>query len=263
MGMKTGAQLYTVRSYTQNEKDFQCTIQKVAEMGYKTVQLSAIGKELKPEWIRKVCDGAGVEIVLTHSDVGRILHDTKRLIEEHDILGCTYIGIGAMPDKYKTPEWLSHFADDFKEPARMIANAGKKLMYHNHDFEFRKFAASDVADASPDKYMIEYMLDWFPESEMGFTLDTYWVQAAGCDVRQWIGRMKDRIHCVHLKDMEMTQQGPVMAPVMEGNMNFHGILQELENTCCQYLLVEQDVCRTSPFDCLKMSYDNLAKAGYR
>lgn len=263
MEMKTGAQLYTVRAYTQNEKDFQCSIKKIAEMGYKTVQLSAIGKDLKPERIREICDEAELEIVLTHSDVNRILYDTKTLIKEHDILGCRYIGLGAMPDKYRTPEWLKHFAEDFKEPAKIIADAGKKMMYHNHDFEFRKFAACDVPEASPDKYMIEYMLDWFPESELGFTLDTFWVQAAGCDVCQWIDRLKNRIHCVHLKDMEMTEHGPVMAPVMAGNMNFKAILKELEGSCCEYLLVEQDVCRTSPFDCLKLSYDNLARAGYR
>ena len=52
--MKTGAQLFTVRMYTQTEKDFAETIRRIAEMGYTTVQLSAIGAGLKPEWIRKV-----------------------------------------------------------------------------------------------------------------------------------------------------------------------------------------------------------------
>ena len=261
--MQTGAQLYTVRAYTQNEKDFQYTIEKVAQMGYKTVQLSAIGKELKAEWIRKVCDAAGLKIVLTHSDVNRILNDTDKLIEEHDILGASYIGIGAMPDKYRTPEWLYHFADDFSKPAQKIADAGKLLMYHNHDFEFRKVLAEGAPNAAADKYIIEYLLDWFSPRELGFTLDTFWVQAAGADVCQWVRRLKDRIPCVHLKDMEMTQNGPVMAPVMAGDLNFEVILKELEDSCCKYLLVEQDVCRTSPFDCLKLSYDNLAKAGYR
>lgn len=263
MAMKTGAQLYTVRAYTQNEKDFECSIRRIADMGYRTVQLSAIGRDLKPERVRQICDEAGLEIVLTHSDVNRILYDTERLIREHDILGCRYIGIGCMPDKYRTPEWLGHFAEDFKKPAQIMADAGKLLMYHNHDFEFRRFAACGVANASPDTNMIEYILDWFDASELGFTLDTYWVQAAGGDVCQWIRRLKDRVHCVHLKDMEMTEQGAAMAPVMEGNMNFDGILKELEDSCCEYLLVEQDVCRTSPFDCLRISHDNLAKAGYR
>lgn len=258
--MKTGAQLYTVRAYTQNERDFARSMKKIAEMGYKTVQISAIGKEIRPERVREICDAEGLEIVLTHSDVNRILYDTERLIAEHDVLGCKYIGLGAMPDKYRTPEWLAHFADDFKEPAKKIAAAGKLMMYHNHNFEFRKFHAEGAAQ---EKRMIEYLMEWFAPDELGFTLDTYWVQAAGADVCQWIRLLGDRIPCVHLKDMAMTAEGPVMAPVMEGNLNFDGILKELERTDCEYLLVEQDVCQGSPFDCLKTSYDNLAAAGYR
>lgn len=258
--MKTGAQLYTVRAYTQNERDFARSMKKVAEMGYKTVQISAIGKEIGPERVREICDAEGLSIVLTHSDVNRILYDTERLIAEHDILGCKYIGLGAMPDKYRTPEWLNCFAEDFKEPAKKIAAAGKLLMYHNHNFEFRKFK---VEGAAQEKRLIEYLMEWFAPDELGFTLDTYWVQAAGADVCQWIRLLSDRIPCVHLKDMAMTAEGPVMAPVMEGNLNFDGILKELEKTCCEYLLVEQDICQGSPFDCLKTSYDNLAAAGYR
>ncbi len=261
--MKTGAQLYTVRAYTQKERDFECTVEKIAQMGYKTVQLSAIGKDLKPERIREICDRAGLGIVLTHSDVDRILYDTEELIREHDILGCRYIGLGAMPEKYRTPEWLYHFKTDFEEPAKKIADAGKLFMYHNHDFEFRKFAAEGAPDGAEDKRMIEYLADWFSPEEMGFTLDTFWVQAAGGDVCHWIRQLKDRIPCVHLKDMEMTKEGRVMAPVMEGNINFPSILQELEGSSCEYLLVEQDICQVSPFTCLQMSYDNLAGLGYR
>ena len=57
--MKTGAQLYTIKSYTQNVKDFACSMKKIAEMGYKTVQISAVGKDLKPEQIREICDANG------------------------------------------------------------------------------------------------------------------------------------------------------------------------------------------------------------
>ena len=107
--LQTGAQLYTVRSYTQTIEDFTCTIQKIADIGYKAVQLSAVSKQIKPEQIREICDHAGISIVLTHSDPERILHHGDGLIKEHDILGCNYIGLGCMPDKYRTKEWLSHF----------------------------------------------------------------------------------------------------------------------------------------------------------
>ncbi len=259
--MKTGAQLYTVRAYTQNEKDFAFSMKEIAKMGYKTVQISAIGRELSPRRVREICDDNGLQIVLTHSDGNRILYDTQRLIEEHDILGCDYIGLGAMPDKYRTGEWISHFVDDFMEPARKIAAAGKLFMYHNHNFEFQKVS---VSGREKPIRLIEYLMENFSAKEMGFTLDTYWVAAAGGDVCWWIERLKDRIPCVHLKDMQVEGFEQRMAPVMEGNLNFDGILKALEGSCCRYLLVEQDDCYgASPFDCLKASYDHLAAAGYR
>ena len=241
--MKTGAQLYTIRAYTQNEKDFARSMKRIAQTGYRTVQISAVGKDIRPERIREICDENGLEIVLTHSDVNRILYDTDRLIAEHDVMGCRYIGIGAMPDRYRAPEWLAHFAEDFREPARKIADAGKLLMYHNHNFEFRRIQAEGEAQ---EKRIIEYLCDWFGPRELGFTLDTYWVQAAGADVCQWIGLLADRIPCVHLKDMAVGAEGAMMAPVMEGNLNFGAILKALEGTSCEYLLVEQDIARGAP-----------------
>lgn len=252
--MKTGAQLYTVRDYIQTEKDFAYTVKKIAEIGYTTLQISAIGKNISATRIRNICDEYGIKIVLTHSNPDRILYDTDALIEEHQIMGCDYIGIGCMPDKYRSAHWISHFADDYLEPARKIAAAGKLLMYHNHHFEFEKFHG---------KYMLEYLLEAFAPNELGITLDTYWIQAAGGDVCQWIEKLENRIPCVHLKDMSVEQSSPHMAPVMEGNMNFPAILHALESSCCKYLLVEQDICQTSPFDCLKKSYENLSALGYK
>ncbi len=260
--MKIGAQLYTVRNYTQNEKDFACTIEKIANMGYETVQISGIGEEITPEKARKICDDNGVKIVLTHSDPDRIMNDTERLIEEHDIMGCDYIGIGGMPEKYRNPEWLYHFAMDYKEAAQKIKEAGKLFMYHHHAFEFYRLSAEGAKEANPDKKMIDYLMEWFTPEEMGFILDTYWVQAAGADPAEWIQKLGNRISCVHFKDMAARKDnGYMMAPVMEGNLNWQRILKALENTNCKYALVEQDVCQTSPFDCLKMSFDNLHKAG--
>ena len=57
--MKTGAQLYTIRMYTQNEKDFARSMKKIAEIGYRTVQISAVGP-IRPERIREICEGEGL-----------------------------------------------------------------------------------------------------------------------------------------------------------------------------------------------------------
>lgn len=252
--MVLGAQLYTVRNYTQTAKDLDYTLAQIAKIGYSTVQISAIGPSIRPETVKELCDRHGLRIVLTHSDANRILNDTDQLIEDHKVLGCKYIGLGSMPDKYRNPEWIEHFISDYKEAAITIKNAGMQFMYHNHNFEFEKVKG---------KYYMEYLTEGFTPEELGFTLDTYWLQAAGLDVCQWIDRLKNRIPCVHLKDMAMLRHEAVMAPVFEGNMNFKNILETLKESNCEYLLVEQDICQESPFECLRKSYQNLSSRGYR
>jgi sugar phosphate isomerase/epimerase len=252
--MVLGAQLYTVRAYTQTEMDLDFTLGEIAKIGYTAVQVSGIGPSIKAVAVKALCDKHNLKIVLTHSDANRILYDTEQLIEEHKMMGCKYIGLGSMPEKYRSQEWIPHFSEDYQEAARKIREAGMLFMYHNHDFEFEKVRG---------KYYMDYLTEEFSGSELGFTLDTYWLQAAGADVCQWIERLSGRIPCIHLKDMAMLRRQAVMAPVLEGNMNFEKILETLKGTGCEYLLVEQDICQESPFECLRKSYQNLAALGYR
>ena len=58
---------------------------------------------------------------------------------------------------------------------------------------------------------------------------------------QWLERLKDRIPCVHLKDMTVAGRERRMAPVGEGNMNFPAIMKKLDELgTTKYALVEQD-----------------------
>ena len=250
--MVIGAQLYTLRDYCQNEKDFNLSMKRVAEIGYKTVQVSGIGP-ISAKKVREICDRYDLKIVITHTPPDRILYDTDNVIADHEILGCKHIGMGAMPNKYRTADWIGQFADDYLEPAKKIAASGKLFMYHNHDFEFERVNG---------KYILEYLLEAFGPDEMGITLDTYWVQVAGCDVEDWIGKLSGRLPCIHLKDLEMISGKPQMAPIMEGNLNFPKYIKAFEKAGTEYMLVEQDYCSEDPFTCLKKSYDNLVKLGY-
>lgn len=251
--MQIGAQLYTLRTYLQTEEDIRISLKKVADMGYKIVQVSGMGK-IDPHLLRDICDGLGLKIVLTHNPAERILWDTDNLIKEHEILGCEYIGLGGMPEKYRSDFWIGQFGKDFLTPAKKMADAGKHFMYHNHDFEFER---------QPNgRLLIEMLLEQLPPELMGITLDTYWVQAGGADVCQWLEILKDRIPCVHFKDMAVKNRIQLMAAVGEGNLNFPGIIKKLNDLgTAKYALVEQDVCPRDPFDCLRVSRENLLRYG--
>ena len=121
-------------------------------------------------------------------------------------------------------------------------------MYHNHNVEFQRFGG---------KLVIDTLLESFAPDELGFTLDTYWVHMGGADVCAWMEKLSGRIPCIHLKDMAVSGWEPIMAPVGEGNLDFDKIIKAAERCGTKHLLVEQDTCIGSPFDCLETSFKNL------
>jgi len=245
--MRIGAQLYTVRAFTQTDQDLNETIKKLATIGYDYVQVSGIGP-ISVQTVADICDDHDIRIIITHTDPSRIKDDTEAVIEEHDLMEADYIGIGAMPSNYeRTREGVQRFITDFTPAAEKIAASGMKLMYHNHNFEFEKYY---------DKRMIEYLRDEFPL--IGFTLDTYWVQAAGADPTEWLTRLSGRVDVVHLKDMTYKQGEVRMSEVMEGNLNWRLIIPACKMAGVKYAMVEQDECYgEDPFECLSTSLENI------
>ena len=95
---------------------------------------------------------------------------------------------------------------------------------------------------------------------MGFTLDTYWVQAGGGNPAEWIEKLSGRVPCIHLKDYLFDAK---MAPIGVGNINFDRVFAAAAAAGTEYMLVEQDDCYdVDPFECLKISYDYLKAQGF-
>lgn len=248
--MKLGAQLYTLRNEMKTPEDIKSGLKKVKEIGYSSVQVSGIGK-IDPHDLRKICDDLDLEIAVTHTAPDRILGDTQGVIADHDILGCKYIGLGAMPKPYHTHAGVLDFYQNFKRAISEIHASGKVFTYHNHAFEFEKHAGV---------LMLDELLSHFTPEEMMVTLDCYWVNYGGADVCDTIDRYKGRIDCVHLKDYGIIKNEIKMLPVGEGNMNYPKILEHLEKAGVKYALVEQDDCNgRDPFECLESSYNFLKK----
>ena len=255
--MVIGAQLFTVRDFAKDLNGFSETLKRVADIGYTTVQVSGTC-DYEAEWLRDELNKNGLACVLTHTKPQEIIENTEAVCKNHDVFACPYIGLGAMPGGGKvTDEIYEKFVHDFKPAAEIIKANGHKLFYHNHAFEFSKSADG--------KLFMDKILEEFPPELLGVTFDTYWAQFAGADVCDWLAKLKDRVECLHLKDMTATFNNKNrMAPVGHGNMNFEKIIASADSAGAKYLLVEQDDCyEEDPFDCLKKSYDYLISLGLR
>lgn len=252
--MEIGAQLYTVRDHCKNPEDFAATLRRIADIGYPTVQVSGTCA-YDPAWLKEQLDRTGLRCVLTHTSPDRIRDDTRRVMDDHAVFGCRYVGIGCAPNVLKNGEedWktLYRIVD---AAARPMAERGFYLMYHNHALEF--------ARGEDGRTYFERIAADYPAELLGFTLDTFWVQAAGVTPSELIRSLKGRVPCVHLKDMGVRGNDHMMAPVGHGNMNFDSILAACADAGTEYLLVEQDDCNgADPFECLQKSYQFLKSRG--
>ncbi len=248
--MQIGAQFFTVRQTCQNLEDFALTLKKVADIGYRNVQISGTCP-YPADWLKQELDKNGLKCVLTHIPVPRLTGELDQVIADHEVFGCDHIGLGWWafdPEKNMSYEqWM----EIFPPIARKIHEAGKLFMYHNHDQEFKKHNG---------KLILELLAEALSPEEMGFTLDTFWVQAGGGDPAQWLEKLAGRIPCIHLKDFAY---GRSMAVVGEGNINFDRVFEKAEAGGTQYMLVEQDDCHgEDPVECLRRSYAFLRSRGF-
>ena len=250
--MDLGAQLYTVREFCQNTEDFAETLKRVADIGYRNVQVSGTCA-YDPKWLRDQLDQNGLKCVLTHIPSDQLLADAGAVAASHDVFGCDLVGLGYFYfDPEKEDRNYEEFLQKYKPVAKGLAESGKYFMYHNHDGEFQKCGK---------KTLLQKLSEDFAAEEMGFTLDTFWIQAGGADPADWLKRLSGRVPCIHLKDFSY---GRKMAVVGEGNLNFEKIFEEAEAAKTKYMLVEQDDCNgEDPFACLARSYQNLRTFGFR
>ncbi len=63
--MKIGAQLFTVRDYCQTPEALANTLKRIADIGYRYVQVSGVC-EYDPQWLKDELDKNGLQCVLTH-----------------------------------------------------------------------------------------------------------------------------------------------------------------------------------------------------
>ncbi len=245
------AQLYTVRDFIKTPADIATTLARVAKIGYRAVQASALGP-IEAAHLKELLDQNQLTACATHVSFERLRDDLDAVATEHRLLGCDYVAIGSLPSTYRSAEGYAAFAREASVVARRMRDQGLTFGYHNHSFELERFGERTAleilyADSDPEVFTAE--------------IDTYWIQHGGGDPAWWIRRMAGRIRGVHLKDMAVVDGKPVMAEVGEGNLNWPGILDACKAAGTRWYIVEQDHCLRDPFESLAISLRNIQAMG--
>ncbi|MBD2845630.1 sugar phosphate isomerase/epimerase [Paenibacillus sp. IB182496] len=245
-----GAQLYTVREFTKTPEDLKETFRKIKDIGYTTVQLSAIGP-MDPEQVKALADEAGLSICATHIPFNRLQDELDQVIAEHKLWDCKYVGLGSIPPDYRNAGAAGYakFAADTAGFTKKLHENGLQFVYHNHKFEFEKFDNGRLG--------MDILIEDTDPAHFGLELDLYWVHAGGADPSEWVRKASGRLPVVHLKDMAIVNNEQVFAEIGEGNLNYRTIVDACRASGVEWYVVEQDVCRRDPFESLAISFRNL------
>jgi len=257
-------QMYTVRDFTATAADLADTLAKIRAIGYPAVQLSAVGAmggespAVSAEQARQMLDGNGLRCIATHRSWESLAQETEREIAFHHTLGCDFAAIGGLPRPY-VEAGAAGYADWARDAAPVIArlkDAGIRFGYHNHAHEFERVGFQNGIPRTQFDTLVE---EGGPD--LCLELDLYWLGHAGLNPERLIARCAGRVPVIHVKDKEIADGQPVMAPVGEGNLDWPQLLPACGAAGVEWYAVEQDVCRRDPFDCLRSSFRFLSGAG--
>ena len=248
-----GAQLYTVREFTKDLAGVAESLKKVADIGYKTIQISGFGPA-DPKEVAKLCEDNGLKVVSTHRSWNAFLEDLDNEIEIHKLWKCDHPAIGSLPGEYHTPDGLKRFLDELAPVAEKLAAEGMDFSYHNHNHELVKYGGQT---------WLAMLYEQAPPDMLKAEIDTFWIQAGGGDPAAWVRMCAGREPLLHLKDFAMAPGREWrFAEIGEGNMNWTSILEAAQEGGVEWYLVEQDRCyERDPFESLAISYRNLKEMG--
>lgn len=243
--------LFTLRDHIKTRGDALASFDKVAQIGYKSVQVSGMDQTLFPEEeLREVLLERGLSICATHEPAKTILEDTPRIIDRLSRLGVTYT---AYPHPagidFNDPAAVKDFLEKLEKAAQKMAEAGQVLCYHNHAGEFFK---PDGRTTIMDRI--------YSETSLQAEIDIHWVQRGGENPLAWMEKMHGRLPLLHLKDYKVDATGtPQFAELGNGTLPLKAIVAAAEISGCRHYIVEQDICPGDPFDSIATSFAYIQK----
>lgn len=257
------------------------TMRKMVELGYHCVEVSQIPMtEENVSELKRACADFDIKVAALSAALDPMMpgmpgetlfNDFDKIVKDCKTLDCNFLRIGMLPmNLMGSKEKIMEFVKRADVMAEKLAEHGIALYYHNHHVEFQKFDG-------------EYLLDIIKNNttNIGFELDVHWIQRGGENPVEFIKKYAGRVTLLHLKDYRIGQldlsslggdRSKFMqaftnvvefAEVGEGNLDMKGIIEAGLASGSQYFLIEQDqTYGRDPFECLKISADNLRKMGY-
>jgi sugar phosphate isomerase/epimerase len=265
-----GLELYTVRNLTP--KDYEGTLAKVAEIGYKEVEPASDYAGMEPKQFRAMLDRFGLSMPSTH--VGATEGpELEKQLEGFQIMGIKYTevrgaggrGMGRGPGRpggpppapgapaaprppapAPTEEAIKRQAAQLNKHGEIVKKFGMKMLMHNHTNEFT------FLEGSTTRRPYDILLAETDPSLVAMQLDIGWASVAGQNILEMFHKNPGRFELWHVKDARgikemtsaMTQSERMRAaklvPVGTGEVDYKPIFAKAQQAGLKHFCIEQD-----------------------
>ena len=271
--LPVGVQLYSVRG--DMEADFKGTLQKVKALGYDGVEFAGLfGND--PAQINAWCKEIGLVPISAHVPLAEMLEDIDKVIADYKAIGCEYIVVPYVTEERRPGgELFLQMVEEIRAIGQKCKEAGLTLLYHNHDFEFKKLESGE--------YGLDYLYSNVPADLLQTELDECWVKYSGLNPAEYLLKYSGRSPVVHLKDyhIEGEMEGDPYAliglnegeekkssafefrPLGKGVQDIPSIIDAAHKAGSKWLIVEQDnpSMGLAPMECITVSIEYLKSIG--
>jgi sugar phosphate isomerase/epimerase len=231
-------QLYTVRKALQD--DFEGTLRRVAEIGYRAVETAGIYGGT-PERAAQRFESLGLRVIAAHSALP--LGDQKSAVLEmlEALRVNTLVCPWQPPELFADLDGVQRVCDLLNAAHAELQAHGIRLAYHNHHFE-----CLPLADGSlPLLHMAQRLAP-----EIIFEVDTYWAHVPGVHVPDLLAQLAERAALLHLKDGSGRLEQTMLA-LGDGVMDFPAIVR---HSRAEAWIVELDDCATDMLEAVARSF---------
>jgi Sugar phosphate isomerases/epimerases len=255
---KIGVQLYTVRDLMKD--DFEGTIAKVAQIGYKEVEFAGYFGRTGQQ-VRAVLEKNGLTAPATHVQYDELDDKFPSVIETSKTIGLKYIVCPWIPEELrKSPDIWKKAAEKFNHCGEESKKAGMQFAYHNHWFEFLPVNG---------KLPYDELLKDCDANLVKMEMDLCWITAAGADPLKYFNMYPGRFPLVHVKDLKkipkVTAGGSQnfgdtvdLTSVGSGIIDWKRIFAQSDKAGIKHYFVEHDKPENS-LESIKASYEYLSK----
>lgn len=261
-----GLELWTVRDLLA--KDYEGTLAKVAEIGYKEVEPATNYANLEPPQFRAMLDRYGLSAPTTH--VGATGGPgLEKQLEGFQVMGIRYTEIhaaGGGDCRGQTEEPVKRTAAQINQHGKIAQRFGMKMLIHNHTQEFQPIDGSslrpyDILLAETDPELV------------AMQLDIGWAFVAGQNIPEMFRKNPGRFELWHVKDArgiknmtpEMTQaerqRSAMPVPLGQGEVDYKAIFAKADLAGLKHYCIEQDNAAAwgDSIAAARISYQNLMK----